>query len=67
LRSSIGGMSTRHAPESHKLIDPVAFEEAGRHLREWLDRLLRRAERERDTEIAWESGEPEDEALPPVN
>lgn len=59
-------MSTRPTTETHKLIDPAAFEEAGRHFREWLDRLLRRAGREQDTEIAWESGEPDDEALPPA-
>jgi hypothetical protein len=59
-------MSTRSAPEHHHpLIDPLAFEEAGRHLREWLDRLLHRAEPEPDTSIAWESGEPDDEASPP--
>lgn len=60
-------MSTRHAPEHPSLIDPQAFEEAGRHFREWLDRLLGRAEREPDTAIAWETGEPDDEAVPPAH
>lgn len=60
-------MSTRQSPEHHSLIDPVAFEEAGRHFREWLDRLLRRAEAEPDTSIAWESGEPDEETAPPAH
>jgi hypothetical protein len=60
-------MSTRHTPEPHPLIDPAAFEEAGRHFREWLDRLLGRPEAEPDTSIAWESGEPDDEAAPPAH
>ena len=60
-------MSTRHAPEHHPLINPIVLEEAGRHFREWLDRLLGRAEQEPDTSIAWESGEPEDEAVPPAH
>lgn len=60
-------MSTHSAPEPHHpLIDPQAFEEAGRHFREWVDRLLRRAEPEADTSIAWDSGEPDDEASPPA-
>lgn len=60
-------MSTRSAPGPHSLIDPVAFEAAGRHFREWLDRLLRRAEPEADTSIAWESGEPDDDSPPPAH
>jgi hypothetical protein len=60
-------MSTRSSPEHHSLIDPIAFEEAGRHFREWLDRLLHRAEPEGDTSIAWESGEPDDKASPPAH
>lgn len=57
-------MSTRSAPEHQPLIDPVAFEEAGRHFREWLDRLLHRPRPEIDTSIAWESGEPDDDSHP---
>ena len=62
------GMSTRSAaPEPHPMIDPVACEAAGRHFREWLDRLLRRAEPEIDTSIAWESGEPDDDTPSPAH
>ena len=58
-------MTTRLDPDSHRpLIDPVALEAAGRHFREWLDRLLRRREAEADTSIAWESGEPDDDVEP---
>lgn len=57
-------MSIRPAPEHQPLIDPVAFEEAGRHFREWLDRLLHRPRPEIDTSIAWESGEPDDDSHP---
>jgi hypothetical protein len=64
LERSIGGMSTRPAPEHQPLIDPLAFEEAGRHFREWLDRLLGRSRSEGDTSIAWESGEPDDDSPP---
>ncbi len=62
-------MSTRQTPEHHPLIDPVAMEQAGRHFREWLDRLLGhgRSETEPDTSIAWETGEPDDEVLPPAH
>lgn len=45
---------TPHRP----LLDPIQFEEAGRALRQWLDRLLGQAEPKQDTEIAWEDGEP---------
>jgi hypothetical protein len=60
-------MSTRSTPEPRSLIDPVVLEEAGRHFREWLDRLLHRAAVEPDTSIAWDSGEPDDEASPPAH
>jgi hypothetical protein len=45
------------------------MEEARRHFREWLDRLLghRQAADEPDTSIAWETGEPDDELLPPAH
>ena len=68
LERSIGVMSTRSAPEPHHpLIDPVAFEEAGRRFREWLGLLLGRVEAEADTSIAWDSGDPDDEASPPAH
>jgi hypothetical protein len=56
-------------PELHRpLIDPVAIEEAGRNFRVWVERLLGRPESvEADTSIAWESGEPDDEAAPPAH
>ncbi len=58
-------MSTLDPAPHRPLIDPVALQQAGRHFREWLDRLLRRrAEPEGDTSIAWESGEPDDETGP---
>ena len=61
-------MNTRLDPAPQRqLLDPAAFEAAGRHFREWLDRLLHRAEPEVDTSIAWESGEPENEARPPAH
>lgn len=40
------------------LLDPLQFEEAGRALKQWLDRLLGRAQPHEDTEIEWEDGEP---------
>lgn len=55
-------MSTPSDPEHRPLIDPDAFEAAGRHFREWLNRLLARRQDETDTSIAWESGEPDDGA-----
>ena len=59
-------MSTRIAPEPHRpLIDPIALEEAGRHFRVFLHRLLGRTAAEPDTSIAWESGEPEEKSGPP--
>ncbi len=60
-------MSTRPAHENQQLIDPVAFEQAGRHFREWLDRLLGRSRSEPDTSIAWESGEPDEDSPPPAH
>jgi hypothetical protein len=58
-------MSTRLDPMPQRpLLDPAAFEAAGRQFREWLDRLLGHREPEADTSIAWESGEPDDETGP---
>jgi len=58
-------MSTRLDPMPPRpLLDPVALETAGRHFREWLDRLLAQREPEADTSIAWESGEPDDKTGP---
>jgi hypothetical protein len=54
---------TMPAP-SRPLLDPVALEEAGRAFRLWLDRLLGKAAAEQDTDIAWESGEPDDDVGP---
>lgn len=57
-------MSTRLDPAQRPLLDPAAFEEAGRAFRLWLDRLLGQEVAEADTDIAWESGEPDEDAGP---
>lgn len=55
-------MATHLHPDPNRpLLDPLQFEEAGRALRLWLDRLLGHAEPQGDTEIAWEDGEPKDD------
>lgn len=65
MRCSIGRMNTRLASAPPRpLLDPAALEEAGRAFRLWLDRLLRGNAAEPDTEIAWESGEPDEDAGP---
>jgi hypothetical protein len=43
------------------LIDPLQMEQAGRALRQWIDRLLGHAEPRVNTDIDWEDGEPRDE------
>ena len=64
MRCSIGRMNTRLASAPQRpLLDPAALEEAGRAFRLWLDRLFG-GEAEPDTEIAWESGEPDEDAGP---
>ena len=55
-------MSNAVHHEPHRpLIDPEQLEEAGRAFRQWLDRVLGRAEPTRETEIAWEDGESRDD------
>jgi len=49
-----------HDPQ-RPLLDPIQFEQAGRALKQWLDRMLSHAAPRRDTEIAWEDGEPRDD------
>jgi hypothetical protein len=52
-------MSTRSdSRQQRPLLDPDRFEQAGRALRQWLDRLRDRVAEEPDTSIAWEDGEP---------
>jgi len=50
-----------HPLDPRPLIDPIQLEQAGRALRQWIDRLLGHAEPPLDTEIDWEDGEPHDE------
>ena len=57
--------SELHPGPNRPLIDAEALEEAGRALRQWMDQLLGRGEIAGDTEIAWESGEPDDVSGPP--
>ena len=52
-------MGTREiAQEFTQLCKDGQFEEAGRALKQWLDRLLGHAQPHEDTEIEWEDGEP---------
>lgn len=50
--------SHMHHDPHRPLLDPHQFEEAGRALRLWIDRLLGHSEPQEDTEILWEDGEP---------
>jgi hypothetical protein len=44
--------------DARPLIDPIQLEQAGRALRQWIDRLLGHAEPQANTDIDWEDGEP---------
>jgi hypothetical protein len=50
-----------HHDPNRPLLDPIQLEEAGRALKQWLDRLLGHAQPHDDTEIEWEDGEPRNE------
>jgi hypothetical protein len=55
-------MSMNTAPQPNRpLLDPQVLEQAGRNFRAWIERLLLRFRIERDTSIAWETGEPDDD------
>lgn len=55
-------MATQPHHDPHRpLLDPIQLEEAGRALRQWIDRLLGHAEPQGNTDIDWEDGEPRDD------
>lgn len=58
-------MDQRHDIHPRLLIDPLLFEQAGRAVRRWLDRLLGREQPEADTSIAWEDGEADSRRMAP--
>jgi hypothetical protein len=54
-------MATQPHHDPRPLIDPIQLEQAGRALRQWIDRLLGHAEPQPNTDIDWEDGEPHHE------
>ncbi|HEV2514766.1 MAG TPA: hypothetical protein VGV07_05925 [Devosia sp.] len=54
-------MAPQPQHDPRPLIDPIQLEEAGRALRQWIDRLLGHPEPQVNTDIDWEDGEPHHE------
>lgn len=49
--------SSLHRQPHPPLLDPIQFEQAGRAVRQWLDRLRGMAKPQPEPDIAWEDGE----------